>query len=91
LTVIIEKTITLRFKRENSSLDRALAECNRIRLRPGFNQGLLLKSVDPNPMFPFLHYAIFNSFPSSNDRQNSVFGDDPHLSESGSMFGLYEE
>lgn len=74
-----------RFKREDSSLDRALAECNRIRMKAGFNQGLLLKSVETNPMFPFLHYAVFDS------KNNVTIKEDAYLNESKSIFGLYEE
>ncbi|KAI6190131.1 hypothetical protein M3Y97_00083700 [Aphelenchoides bicaudatus] len=79
------------FKRGHSSMDRALAECNQIKQRPGFNQGLLLKSVEPSPMFSFLHYAIFNSN-QTNDRVHNSLADDPILAaNSRSLSGNYEE
>ncbi|KAH7694222.1 Protein H10D18.5 [Aphelenchoides avenae] len=48
-----------RFKRDDSTLDKALVECNMIRQCEGFSEGLLLKCIEHKPMFSFLHYATF--------------------------------
>uniref|UniRef100_A0A915BM12 DUF7153 domain-containing protein n=1 Tax=Parascaris univalens TaxID=6257 RepID=A0A915BM12_PARUN len=47
------------FPAEDSSLDVAISQTNLIRSHPLFMEGVLLKCVDAKPLFPYMHYAIF--------------------------------
>lgn len=47
------------FATEDSSLDKAVSECHLIRTHPLFTEGILLKCVDSQPLFSYLHYALF--------------------------------
>ncbi|KAI6213337.1 hypothetical protein M3Y94_00138600 [Aphelenchoides besseyi] len=75
------------FKREDASLDHALIDCNRIRSLPSFREAILLRCIEPQAMFPFLHFSIFSP---------NAFDNNPTLSSSfetnkQSSFGAYEE
>ncbi|KAI1719486.1 hypothetical protein Ddc_08698 [Ditylenchus destructor] len=76
------------FKREDLSLDMALAECNTIRSKEGLTQALLLRCMDHKPMYSFLHYAIFKNGPHSINVSSSPSKQIPaHLSQSNTIVG----
>uniref|UniRef100_A0AC34R2K2 Uncharacterized protein n=1 Tax=Panagrolaimus sp. JU765 TaxID=591449 RepID=A0AC34R2K2_9BILA len=75
------------FTREDYCLDKALAECNSIKARNGFQDGILLKCIDAKPMFTYLHYSIFDA--GSAGKINGLIRDlDPSPK---SQYGAYEE
>uniref|UniRef100_A0AAF5PUP6 DUF7153 domain-containing protein n=2 Tax=Wuchereria bancrofti TaxID=6293 RepID=A0AAF5PUP6_WUCBA len=70
-----------------TSLNRAIADCNTIRCNPLFSEGILLKCVDSKPLYLYLHYALFKNpdheirvaqidqaIHKLNDRPKSQFG-----------------
>ncbi|CAD5231148.1 unnamed protein product [Bursaphelenchus xylophilus] len=77
------------FKSNDCGLDRALNECNQIRLKDGFKEGLLLKCIEPKALFSFLHFATFEtgSFGFNGAGQ---LADSLDLS-SGALIGVYDE
>jgi hypothetical protein len=75
------------FTRDDYCLDKVLAECNTIKNRDGFRDGVLLKCIDSKPMFTYLHYALFQS--GSAPRINNLIGQcDPSPK---SQYGAFEE
>uniref|UniRef100_A0A0N5B8D6 CP2 domain-containing protein n=1 Tax=Strongyloides papillosus TaxID=174720 RepID=A0A0N5B8D6_STREA len=79
------------FNLGESSLDKAIAECNNIKYLPNFQEGILLKCFDRNPMFPFVHYNIFKSEPLY-EMKTAIdnFMKSPTQNPKSS-YGLYEE
>uniref|UniRef100_A0A0N4Z4M3 DUF7153 domain-containing protein n=1 Tax=Parastrongyloides trichosuri TaxID=131310 RepID=A0A0N4Z4M3_PARTI len=79
------------FNLGESSLDKAISECNNIKYLPNFEEGILLKCFDKNPMFPFVHYNIFKN-ESLYDRRASICNNvNSMMHKSKSSYGLYEE
>uniref|UniRef100_A0A7E4WAE0 RRM domain-containing protein n=1 Tax=Panagrellus redivivus TaxID=6233 RepID=A0A7E4WAE0_PANRE len=75
------------FTREDYCLENAVAECNIIRARDGFHEGVLLKCIDSKPMFAYLHYSIFAQGTSA--RLHSLVRDlDPGPK---SQYGAFDE
>uniref|UniRef100_A0A914YLU6 DUF7153 domain-containing protein n=1 Tax=Panagrolaimus superbus TaxID=310955 RepID=A0A914YLU6_9BILA len=75
------------FTRDDYCLEKVLAECNTIKTRDGFRDGVLLKCIDSKPMFTYLHYALFQS--GSAPRINNLIGQcDPSPK---SQYGAFEE
>ncbi|CAG9533770.1 unnamed protein product [Cercopithifilaria johnstoni] len=74
-----------------SSLNRAIAECNIIRRNSHFSEGILLKCVDSKPLYPYLHYALFKN-PDHDIRISQI---DQTIRELHSgpklQFGAYDE
>ncbi|EJW73976.1 hypothetical protein WUBG_15115 [Wuchereria bancrofti] len=75
-----------------TSLNRAIADCNTIRCNPLFSEGILLKCVDSKPLYLYLHYALFKNpdheirvaqidqaIHKLNDRPKSQFGITVHM------------
>ncbi|CAD5225803.1 unnamed protein product [Bursaphelenchus okinawaensis] len=77
------------FKSNDCGLDRALNECNQIRLKHGFKEGLLLKCIEPKAMFSFLHFATFETGSFGNTGAGQL-ADSLDLS-SGALIGAYDE
>uniref|UniRef100_A0A912N0B3 UDP-Gal or UDP-GlcNAc-dependent glycosyltransferase n=2 Tax=Haemonchus contortus TaxID=6289 RepID=A0A912N0B3_HAECO len=79
------------FAAEDPIYEKAIAECCVIKENPSFSEGILLKCVDKQPMFPYLHFAQFHST-DHHQRQREI---DDVVKEcrifSGSLFGAYEE
>ncbi|MFH4980035.1 hypothetical protein AB6A40_006744 [Gnathostoma spinigerum] len=79
------------FTPEDESLDKALADCHTLRAHPMVTEGVLLRCIDANPLFPYLHYAIFKHkdheirIDSIND---AVYKMDTKFN---SQFGAYDE
>uniref|UniRef100_A0A0K0E3K7 FERM domain-containing protein n=1 Tax=Strongyloides stercoralis TaxID=6248 RepID=A0A0K0E3K7_STRER len=79
------------FNLGESSLDKAIAECNSVKYLPYFQEGILLKCFDKNPMFPFVHYNIFKS-DLLYERTTTIDNFIKSLSKNPkSSYGLYEE
>ncbi|CEF68797.1 Hypothetical protein SRAE_2000345200 [Strongyloides ratti] len=79
------------FNLGESSLDKAIAECNNIKYLPNFQEGILLKCFDKNPMFSFIHYNIFKN-ESLYERTTTIDNFIKSLSQnSTTSYGLYEE
>ncbi|VDP07083.1 unnamed protein product [Heligmosomoides polygyrus] len=49
------------FSVEDPLYEKAIAECCIIKESPSFCEGILLKCVDNQPMFPYMHFSQFQS------------------------------
>ncbi|TKR70577.1 hypothetical protein L596_022582 [Steinernema carpocapsae] len=79
------------FQSDDVSLDKAISECHSIRAHPQCSEGVLLKCMDPNPMFPFLHYAIFKDG-TEEERIDEITTVVRHLNvRPKSYYGAYDE
>uniref|UniRef100_A0A0R3RT74 DUF7153 domain-containing protein n=1 Tax=Elaeophora elaphi TaxID=1147741 RepID=A0A0R3RT74_9BILA len=74
-----------------SSLNRAIAECNIIRNNPYFSEGILLKCIDSKPLYLYLHYALFKN--PDHDLRIAQINQAIHElhGRSKSQFGAFDE
>ncbi|VDK70063.1 unnamed protein product [Onchocerca ochengi] len=74
-----------------SSLNRAIAECNIIRGSQYFSEGILLKCVDSKPLYLYLHYAVFKN--PDHDMRIAQIDQTIHKLHDRfkSQFGAYDE
>lgn len=79
------------FSVEDPLYEKAIAECCIIKESPSFCEGILLKCVDNQPMFPYMHFSQFQSC-DCQQRQREM---DDVVKECrvfpGSLFGSYDE
>ncbi|CAJ0591961.1 unnamed protein product [Cylicocyclus nassatus] len=79
------------FPAEDPVYEKAIAECYIIKESPSFSEGILLKCIDKQPMFPYLHLSQFQSL-DHQQRQGEI---DDLIQECRvfpqSLFGSYEE
>uniref|UniRef100_A0A1I7XZX8 START domain-containing protein n=1 Tax=Steinernema glaseri TaxID=37863 RepID=A0A1I7XZX8_9BILA len=86
-----QQCASFNFQTDDVSLDKAISECHAIRGHPQCSEGVLLKCLDPNPMFPFLHYAIFKDG-SEEERIDEITTVVRHLNvRPKSYYGAYDE
>ncbi|KAK5965170.1 hypothetical protein GCK32_013391 [Trichostrongylus colubriformis] len=79
------------FAAEDPIYEKAIAECCVIKESPSFSEGILLKCIDKQPMFPYLHLAHFHS--EDHHQRQREMGDVVRqcCPFPGSLFGSYEE
>ncbi|KAK6754088.1 hypothetical protein RB195_013223 [Necator americanus] len=79
------------FSAEDPIYEKAIADCYIIKESPSFCEGVLLKCIDKQPMFPYLHFSQFQS-PDHHQRQSEI---EKLIRECKvcpeSLFGSYEE
>uniref|UniRef100_A0A0N5AXM3 DUF19 domain-containing protein n=1 Tax=Syphacia muris TaxID=451379 RepID=A0A0N5AXM3_9BILA len=46
---------------ESLEFSKAMSECQIIKTRPYFTNGVLLECVDSKPLYPYLHYCVFEN------------------------------
>jgi len=76
---------------EDANLDRAICESQLIRSQSLFDEGILLKCVETNASYPYLHYAVFNE-----DEHVNRLAQINHLirtmnTRPGCQYGAYDE
>ncbi|WKY09161.1 hypothetical protein Q1695_001932 [Nippostrongylus brasiliensis] len=79
------------FVAEDPLYEKAIAECCIIKESSSFSEGILLKCIDKQPMFPYLHLSQFHSV--DLDKRRREIDDvvkECHVFP-GSLFGAYEE
>ncbi|VDM60285.1 unnamed protein product [Angiostrongylus costaricensis] len=79
------------FAAEDPVYEKAIAECCVIKESTSFSNGILLKCIDKQPLFPYLHFSQFQSFDQcSTLREIEEVVKACRVYES-SLFGTYEE